>query len=70
MAKSKQSPEIHLPPPSYWPILVALGMILIAIGVILSLIVTAIGIVVLLASIVGWTQENRVIATHEEGRHE
>lgn len=60
---------IHLPPPSYWPIALALGVVLIAIGIIFTVIISAIGVVVMLAAIVGWTQENREIAL-KETRHE
>ena len=73
-AASVDAPEavheaIHLPPPSYWPIFLALGIVLIAIGIIFTVIISAIGIVIMLAAIVGWTQENRDIAL-QEGHHE
>lgn len=64
------APEIHLPAPSYWPIVLAAGMVLMAAGVIFSLIITAVGVVVLLAAIIGWTGENRAAESHEEHHHE
>ncbi|HLC06203.1 MAG TPA: cytochrome c oxidase subunit 4 [Anaerolineales bacterium] len=64
------SPEIHLPPPSFWPIVLALGLTLIAIGVIFGLVISGLGVIVLLVSIAGWTQENRELAAAEEAHHE
>jgi len=61
-------PEIHLPPPSYWPIALAFGLALIAIGVVSTFIVSLVGVVVMLASIAGWTMENRTL--EKEGHHE
>jgi len=59
--------DIHVPPPSFWPILLAGGLVLIAIGVISSFTTSIIGIVVLLISIGGWTMENR---SQEKNNHE
>jgi len=61
-------PEIHLPSPSFWPILLAFGMALIAIGVVSTIFVSIVGIIVLLVSIAGWTLENR--AASQEEHHE
>jgi len=55
----KEQPEIHLPAPSFWPIVLAFSLALIAIGVVSSLIVSIVGLVLLLVSIAGWTMENR-----------
>ena len=51
--------HIHLPSPSYWPITLAFSMTLIAIGVVSSFLVSIVGVLALLASIAGWTMENR-----------
>jgi len=64
-APAAEAEAIHLPPPSYWPIALALGIVLIAIGIIFSLIISGVGVLVMLAAIVGWTQENRDIALRE-----
>jgi cytochrome c oxidase subunit 1 len=64
----KDHPEIHLPSPSYWPILLAFGMALIATGVVSTIVVSIVGIFVLLAAIAGWTLENR--AAGQEEHHE
>jgi len=66
----KSAPAIHLPPPSYWPIVLAAGMTVMAIGIIFSPIVAGVGVVILIAAIIGWTAENRKIESHEEHHHE
>ena len=64
----KKHPEIHLPAPSYWPIVLAFGLALIAAGVVSSFLVSIAGVVVMMAAIAGWTMENR--AGGEEHPHE
>jgi len=63
-----EHPEIHLPSPSFWPIVLAFGLALIAVGVVSTFIVSIVGVVVLLVAIAGWTLENR--ATGQERHHE
>jgi hypothetical protein len=63
----KEHPDIHIPPPSYWPIVLAGGLVLIAIGVISSITVSMVGIIVLLTAVGGWAMENRA---EEEPEHE
>lgn len=62
--------EIHLPGPSYWPIILALSVLLIAVGVVFSWILSLVGVVSLLAALVGWTLENRARSVGEEIDHE
>ena len=47
----------HLPAPSYWPIVLALGLPLIGYGVIFNLILAAIGALVVVLGFVGWALE-------------
>ncbi|MGD8404881.1 MAG: cytochrome c oxidase subunit 4 [Anaerolineales bacterium] len=61
-------PEIHMPSPSFWPIVLAFGLALIASGVIWSIFISIAGVVVLLVSIAGWALENR--AEDQEAAHE
>ena len=61
----KEQPDIHLPPPSYWPIALAFGLVLIAIGVVSSFVISIVGIVILLVAIAGWTLENRSLGQEE-----
>jgi hypothetical protein len=58
MPESKIRPEdIHLPPNSYWPIILAFGFTCIVGGLALSIAVTIIGVVVTLVSAIGWVIE-------------
>jgi len=61
-----EGPEIHLPAPSFWPIVLALGFSLIAIGVVSSIFVSIIGVVLTLFAIAGWTLENRSVIQEEK----
>jgi len=63
-----KGPEIHLPGPSYWPILLAFGITLVCVGVVSTFIISIVGVIVMLVSIAGWTLENR--ASGEDGHHE
>ena len=51
--------QIHLPGPSYLPVLVALGLSLAIIGVVISLILVTIGVIVLAVSTFLWVREAR-----------
>ncbi len=63
----KEQPDIHVPGPSFWPIVLAGGLVLIAIGVVSSFIVSILGVIVLLIAVGGWAMENRA---EEEADHE
>lgn len=64
---SSELPEgIHMPQPSFWPIALAFGVLLLISGVLTSWIVSVLGALLLIGSIVGWALENRV---DEEGAH-
>jgi cytochrome c oxidase subunit 1 len=52
-----EAPHIHVPDPSYWPIIIAFGIAVIAVGVIFNFLVVPVGIVILLAGIAGWVRE-------------
>ncbi len=51
--------KIEMPAPSFWPIVLAFGLLLMAIGVLFSWIISVVGVIILLVSLVGWTLENR-----------
>jgi len=51
--------EEHLPGPSFWPILLALGVAMSLIGVITKLVVVIIGLVILLVALGGWVRDAR-----------
>ncbi len=63
----KEQPDIRVPGPSFWPIVLAGGLVLIAIGVVSSFIVSILGVIVLLIAVGGWAMENRA---EEEADHE
>jgi cytochrome c oxidase subunit 1 len=48
---------IHLPSPSYWPIVLAFGLPIVAYGLIFSLWLALIGGIIVLAAIYGWIME-------------
>jgi hypothetical protein len=43
---------------SYWPISLAVGMLLIVIGIVSTLVISGVGLLLVLASIAGWVDEN------------
>lgn len=52
--------SIHLPSPSYWPLIVALGLPLVGYGIIFTLWLAALGGVLLVGGIYGWSLEPSV----------
>lgn len=52
--------HIHLPSPSYWPIVLAFAFPIIAYGIIFNLLLTAVGAAILLLAIFGWLLEPSV----------
>lgn len=51
--------EVHLPDPSYTPVLVALGISIMVIGIIMSWVIVAIGAIIFLASLLRWVGQTR-----------
>ena len=49
--------HIHLPPPSYYPLILAFGVLLLGVGPLSHLAVTALGVPVIIYAIWGWTLE-------------
>jgi len=62
-AEHEQAPPpgeaIHLPGPSYLPVLTALGITLAIVGVVITLVITGICAVIALVSIVLWVRDTR-----------
>ena len=52
--------HIHLPSPSYWPIVLAFGFPIIAYGVIFNLMLTVVGTAIVILGIYGWVLEPSV----------
>jgi cytochrome c oxidase subunit 1 len=55
--EAPESVHIHLPPPSYYPIMMALGALMLAIGPMTHLAILALGLTVIIYSIWGWVLE-------------
>lgn len=51
--------QVHLPEPSYLPVLVAGGVTLALVGVLMSMILVAIGVVIAAAAALRWIRETR-----------
>ncbi len=62
----------HLPSPSYWPIVMALGFPLIALGLIYTLWLTGIGLALVIGAMFGWSLEPPTDpdAEHGHGHHD
>ena len=58
--------DLSTPIYSFWPLFLAIGVILIAIGIVSIFPITVLGLLLLLTSIIGWTWENRQQAKEEE----
>ncbi len=57
LAQPEAAPVIHMPSPSYFPVLVALGLVVAASGLLLTMALVPVGILLLLAGIFGWSFE-------------
>jgi hypothetical protein len=53
------SGEEHLPGPSFWPVLLAVGVAMSLIGVITKVVVVVIGLVILVVALGGWIRDAR-----------
>jgi hypothetical protein len=58
-APAPPSEAVHLPGPSYLPILVAAGIAIAVVGVVLSWILVGIGLVIFLIPTIRWIRETR-----------
>ena len=50
---------IHLPPPSIWPVVLAVGIALLLTGLIINLVMVIIGAVITVLSIAFWIRDAR-----------
>ncbi len=57
VAQKGDSTDVHLPSPSYWPIVLAFGLPIIAYGLIYSLWLCAVGGAIVVTAIYGWALE-------------
>ena len=56
---TEQHEQEHLPGPSFWPVLLALGISMSLIGVITKLAVLIIGLVITVVALSGWIRDAR-----------
>jgi hypothetical protein len=49
----------HLPPPSIWPVVLAVGIALLLTGLILNIVIVLVGAIVVIASIGLWVRDAR-----------
>ena len=55
----EQLPPAHLPQPTYWPVVLALGIVFLAWGVVTTVAISAIGLALLALALGGWIRELR-----------
>ncbi len=51
--------ELHLPGPSYLPVLTAFGISIAIVGVVFSVVVVVLGAIITVVSVVRWVRETR-----------
>ena len=51
--------HVHLPEPSYLPVLVAFGLTLTLVGLVITWVIAGIGLVILVVAVVRWVRETR-----------
>ena len=66
---TRETTDTELPQPSYWPILMALSLAITMTGVVSTIWISVAGLIFLLATLTGWTLENRSRSV-EEADHE
>jgi cytochrome c oxidase subunit 1 len=54
---SQEPPVIHMPSPSYFPLMIAVGLLIAASGLLTTLAMVPIGALIILAGIFGWAYE-------------
>jgi hypothetical protein len=58
-APPQPSEEVHLPEPSYLPVLVAFGVTLAIVGLVLSYVISGIGLVIAVVAVIRWIRLSR-----------
>jgi Flp pilus assembly protein TadB len=62
MAEQQAPPageSVHLPGPTYLPVVVALGITIVVVGIVMSPLIVAVGALIALIAIVRWVRETR-----------
>ena len=58
-ALAPPSEEVHLPDPSYMPVLLAFGVTIVVVGVVLTWVMVAIGLIIALVALARWIRQTR-----------
>ncbi len=58
--EENKDPHIHMPSPSYWPVVVASGLPIIGLGLIYNYVLAVVGAVIVLLGVYGWAIEPSV----------
>ena len=58
-ALAQPSEEIHLPGPSYMPVLLAFGVTIVVVGVVLHWVMVAVGLIITLIALTRWIRQTR-----------
>lgn len=58
-ALTPPSEEIHLPDPSYMPVLLAFGVTIVVTGVVLTWVMVVIGLIISLVALIRWIRQTR-----------
>ena len=58
-AQEEAHGAFHLPPPSIWPVVLAVGIAILLTGLILNLVVVLVGAIVVIASLALWVRDAR-----------
>ena len=58
-AEAEGGGEVHLPEPSIWPVVLALGITLLLFGVVSSYVFSAAGVLLIAGALAGWIGELR-----------
>lgn len=53
------SEQVHLPGPSFLPVIVAAGITIALVGVVHNLVIAAIGLIIAVGAIIRWVRETR-----------
>lgn len=58
-AHAEHHEAIHLPPPSVWPVVLAVGLALLLTGLIINLVVIIVGAIISIAATAFWVRDAR-----------
>ncbi len=57
-------PEIEMPSPSYWPLVMTIGVTFLLLGIVFNFYLSGLGLVIFMISLVGWLREPTGVESH------